>query len=291
MVYSVLKSVFSIQSHVCFGHVGNAASTFPLQRLGFNVVPVHTTQLSMHKGYKGWAGKILEADHIEAILNGLAANESFPDPTAILTGFLGNEEIGEKVLGFLSNASRRNPQILVHCDPVIGDIGPGAYVTSELVELYRQEFMPLVSCLSPNLFELEQLTDSKLDNLPIILDAARSLIARGPKSVLATSVLTPDMADDEIATLLITEFAAWRVITKKLSASIIPNGPGDLTSALYLANLLADESPEQALKKTVAQVYTQLEAAVRIQSREMMLVANQDLIVSPSWAFDVQKIG
>ena len=31
---SLVMNILSIQSHVAFGHVGNAAATFPLQRLG-----------------------------------------------------------------------------------------------------------------------------------------------------------------------------------------------------------------------------------------------------------------
>jgi len=43
--------VLSIQSHVAWGHVGNAAAVFPLQRLGFEVLPIHTVQFSNHTGY------------------------------------------------------------------------------------------------------------------------------------------------------------------------------------------------------------------------------------------------
>ena len=37
-------SILSIQSHVAYGHVGNSAAVFPLQRLGFEVWPVHSVQ-------------------------------------------------------------------------------------------------------------------------------------------------------------------------------------------------------------------------------------------------------
>ena len=35
-------NILSIQSHVAYGHVGNASAGFPLQRLGADVWPVHT---------------------------------------------------------------------------------------------------------------------------------------------------------------------------------------------------------------------------------------------------------
>ncbi len=37
-------NLISIQSHVAYGHVGNSAAVFALQRLGCEVWPVHTVQ-------------------------------------------------------------------------------------------------------------------------------------------------------------------------------------------------------------------------------------------------------
>jgi len=49
-----MTTILSIQSHVVFGHVGNSAAVFPLQRLGCEVWPIETVQFSSHAGYKGW---------------------------------------------------------------------------------------------------------------------------------------------------------------------------------------------------------------------------------------------
>ncbi|RMD60743.1 MAG: pyridoxal kinase, partial [Alphaproteobacteria bacterium] len=46
--------VLSIQSRVAYGHVGNAAAVFPLQRLGREVWPVDTVTFSNHPAYGGW---------------------------------------------------------------------------------------------------------------------------------------------------------------------------------------------------------------------------------------------
>ena len=42
--------ILSIQSHVVYGHVGNDAAVFPLQRLGFEDWQVDTVQFSNHTG-------------------------------------------------------------------------------------------------------------------------------------------------------------------------------------------------------------------------------------------------
>src|SRR5213075_1318550 len=52
-------NILSIQSHVAYGHVGNAAAIFPLQRMGHDVWPIHTVQFSNHTGYGAWRGEVL----------------------------------------------------------------------------------------------------------------------------------------------------------------------------------------------------------------------------------------
>ena len=50
-------NLLSIQSHVAYGHVGNSAAVFPLQRMGVEVWPIHTVQFSNHTGYGEWKGR------------------------------------------------------------------------------------------------------------------------------------------------------------------------------------------------------------------------------------------
>ena len=64
-------NVLSIQSHVTFGHVGNAAAAFPLQRLGFEVWRINTVQFSNHTGYGAWTGEVFGAQHIREVVQGI----------------------------------------------------------------------------------------------------------------------------------------------------------------------------------------------------------------------------
>ena len=56
-------NILSIQSHVAYGHVGNSAAVFALQRLGIEVWPIHTVQFSNHTGYGAWRGRAFDAGH------------------------------------------------------------------------------------------------------------------------------------------------------------------------------------------------------------------------------------
>ena len=60
-------NILSIQSHVAYGHVGNAAATFPLQRMGVEVWPIHTVQFSNHTGYGSWKGRVFDAGMISEL--------------------------------------------------------------------------------------------------------------------------------------------------------------------------------------------------------------------------------
>src|SRR4051794_41796752 len=53
--------LLTIQSSVAFGHVGNSAAVFPLQRLGIEAWAVNTVHFSNHTGYGEWRGALLSA--------------------------------------------------------------------------------------------------------------------------------------------------------------------------------------------------------------------------------------
>ena len=60
-------NILSIQSSVAYGHVGNSAAVFPLQRLGAEVWAVNTVQFSNHTGYGAWRGKVFGAGLMETL--------------------------------------------------------------------------------------------------------------------------------------------------------------------------------------------------------------------------------
>src|SRR5579875_3542877 len=65
-------NILSLQSWVAYGHVGNAAAVFPLQRLGAEVWAVHTVQFSNHAGYGAWRGEVLSGEAVREIVLGIA---------------------------------------------------------------------------------------------------------------------------------------------------------------------------------------------------------------------------
>jgi pyridoxine kinase len=64
-------NILSIQSHVAYGHVGNSAAVFPLQRIGVEVWPVQTVQFSNHPGYGAWRGRVFSGAAIRLVVQGI----------------------------------------------------------------------------------------------------------------------------------------------------------------------------------------------------------------------------
>src|SRR5579884_2636916 len=91
-------NILSVQSHVAFGHVGNSAAVFPMQRLGCEVWPVHTVQFSNHPGYGAFEGRVFDAALIEACIAGIAARGALARCDAVLSGYLGSVETGGALL-------------------------------------------------------------------------------------------------------------------------------------------------------------------------------------------------
>ena len=120
--------ILSIQSAVAYGHVGNSAAVFPLQRLGFEVWPVNTVLFSNHTGYGAWRGRVVGLDWVEEIIEGMADRGAIPRTRAVLSGYLGDASLGEAVLRVVERVRAARPDMLYACDPVMGDEGRGFFV-------------------------------------------------------------------------------------------------------------------------------------------------------------------
>src|SRR6188472_4024991 len=91
-------NILSIQSHVAYGHVGNAAAVFPLQRMGVEVWPIHTVQFSNHTGYGAWTGRVFDGATIAELVEGIAHRGVLAHCDGVLSGYMGSAEIGIAIL-------------------------------------------------------------------------------------------------------------------------------------------------------------------------------------------------
>jgi pyridoxine kinase len=284
----MLAPILSIQSHVVYGHVGNSAAVFPLQRLGREVWPLMSVQFSSHAGYPGWRGRAFDAGMIDDCLAGLEAIGVLGQCAGLITGYLGRPEIGEAALRALAGVRAANPEAAYACDPVIGDVGRGSYVAPGVAEFFRDRALPAATIVTPNAFELEWLTGAPARTLAEASAAIATLLARGPRVAVATSMSLDDTPADRIDMLAGDRQGLWRLGTPKLPIAV--NGAGDLFAALFFHHWLERRSTPEALSRTASSVFGVVAATLAAGARELALVAAQKELVAPSTAFMAEAV-
>lgn len=288
--------VLSVQSHVAYGHAGNSAAVFPMQRLGLEVLPVHTVQFSNHTGYGAFRGKVFDVEHLREVFLGLEDRGLLPRIDAVLSGYMGDSSIGDAILEVVGKIKRANPRALYVCDPVFGDVGRGVFVRPGIPEYHRDHTLPAADLITPNQFEFEQLMGVELKSTAQAVEVARAHIARLgdsgatlERTVIITSLMTPDIAAGQLATVAVTAKAAWAVYTPVIDLQPLPNGMGDAFSAITLAHLLQGKALPQALKQATASLY-ELVRHTSAGSRDLPLIEQQEQIVQPRAEFEWVEI-
>jgi len=286
-------AILSVNSHVALGHVGNSATVFPLQCLGYEVWPVHTALYSNHPGHRHWRGHVVEADRVAQVLEGVAASDGFADVEAVLTGYLGSVETGEAALTAVAAVKTASPTALYCCDPVIGDADEGRYVDDTLARWFAERAVAVADVVTPNGFELAYLSGRPVGSETKALAAAHTLLAHGPRLVVATSIATDADAGATISTLAVAADAAWRVTTPKLASRA--KGAGDVLAALFVGRYLKTGDVATALGLSVSSVFGLIAATGSIpgggQSRDLALVINGREITQPATRFLAEPVG
>ena len=283
-----MVNVLSIQSHVAYGHAGNASAVFPLQRLGIEVWPVHTVQFSNHTGYGSWTGRVFDGQAVEEVVGGIADRGVLGSCDAVLSGYLGSADIGHAVVQSVARVREANPDAVYCCDPVIGDVGRGVFVRPGIPELMREVAVPVADVVTPNHYEPDLLAGTPTGSLSSVRDAVTAVQALGPRVVLTTSLVAEDTPDDAVDLLASEGGRHFRVRTPRLDLAV--NGAGDAVAALFLAHWLSTRDAGTALGRAAASVFGLLRATAEAGSREILLVAAQEEYVSPSRTFDVEEV-
>lgn len=277
--------ILSIQSSVAYGHVGNSAAVFPLQRLGHEVWPVFTVHFSNHTGYGAWRGPLLAPDDVAAVVTGIAERGVLSSCDAVLSGYQGGAGIASVILDAVAQVKAANPAATYTCDPVMGNATSGCFVDPAIPPIIREQVVPKADIITPNQFELGFLTDTSPLSLSETLESADLARAMGPSTVLVTSVL---FSEDNIGMLAVNGDGAWLVETPRLPMKA--NGSGDITAAMFTAHLHETGSPAEALARTASAVFAVLKETIESGERELRLIAAQDAIANPACEFEVRQV-
>lgn len=280
--------ILSIQSAVAYGHVGNSAAVFPLQRIGVDVIPVNTVNFSNHTGYGAWRGPLIAPSDVREVITGVEERGIFSEVAAILSGYQGGEGIGDVIIEAVGRVKAANPDALYACDPVMGNAKSGCFVAPAIPELLREKVVPVADIITPNQFELGFLTRTEPDTLESTLESVDLARAMGPRTVLVTSVERPDREDGTIEMLAVDDTGAWIVQTPFLPMKA--NGSGDVTAALFTAHYVETGSAQTALERTASSVFDLLQLTLDSGDRELKLIEAQESYAHPKMQFSARQV-
>jgi pyridoxine kinase len=280
--------VLSIQSAVAYGHVGNSAAVFPLQRIGVEVLPVYTVNFSNHTGYGAWRGPLIDPADVAAVIAGVEDRGVFGEIDVVLSGYQGGEGIADVIVDTVARVKAANPDAIYACDPVMGNAKSGCFVAPAIPDLLREKVVPVADLITPNQFELGFLTGTSPDTLGSTLASVDAARAMGPRTVLVTSVERPDREEGTIEMLVADDAGAWIVQTPLLPMKA--NGSGDVTAALFTAQYKRSGDAADALARTASSVFDLLQNTHDAGSRELRLVESQEAYANPRLQFSVRQV-
>ena len=275
--------VLSIQSHVAYGYAGNKAAVFPMQKLGIEVSPIYTVQLSNHTQYDVFKGAFFSADDIRSIIEGMKANNFLSKHDAILSGYIGDITVAKVIADTVVDLKKSNPKALYCCDPVFGDFydhydAGHIFASKDHPAMFLEHLLPIADIITPNLFELATLSGINIQSYVDITKACDALIEKtGNKNqIIVVTSTSFDKTKTGIAVykdgnLEYTESPKY-VVRPKVS------GSGDITAAMFLCYILKGESLSTILKNITLCLDGIFKTTHELDTDELALIQAQKFI-------------
>ncbi|MDN5540455.1 bifunctional hydroxymethylpyrimidine kinase/phosphomethylpyrimidine kinase, partial [Comamonas sp.] len=178
------------------------------------------------------------------------------------------------------------------CDPVMGDVGRGVFVRPGIPDFLRKRALSQASVITPNHYEFELLCGGQpLSTVEAATQAARAMLTQlhhSPSALIViTSLRTDDMPADQLATLAVTADKSWLVQTPYIDLHPLPNGMGDVFSAVLLGHLIQGRAVPDAVSRAVSTLYA-LVSRTESGQRDLPLVASREQINQPSQMFEAR---
>ncbi|TGV06343.1 pyridoxine/pyridoxal/pyridoxamine kinase [Alcaligenaceae bacterium 429] len=261
--------VVSVQSQVVYGRVGNNVAVPTLEALGLSVTAVPTVLFSNTPHYPSMHGGPIPIEWFEGYLQDLAARGALRSLRALLVGYLGDPTQALTLLRWTHNLSRAgmNPRIVI--DPVLGDHDHGIYVDDRLVQTYSRDLLPMADGLTPNGFELEQLSGLPVHDVESVIKAARSLLSAKTQWIAVTSAAPDTWVPGEMKVILVTHTDTEVITHPRIDAA--PKGTGDLFCASLTGHWLNGTSLAKAVFLACQQVVLALSHTQQAQCAELVL--------------------
>ncbi len=271
-----MKTALIISSFVSASLVGATTSAFCLRRLGIESIILPTTLFGRHPGWGLPGGEITPPELLFDMSKGVLAQDIHFD--AVLTGYMGHTAHIDLASDLITLLRKKNPELTVLVDPVMGDHGK-LYVSHEIAAHLKSQLMPVADYITPNLWEMQFLTDTNANSLGDIGEAA---LEKLPCPSIITSLPIEDkLKGTQIGAMFTNKKAKpQNVWVKHEKFAKVPNGGGDMIAGLFLAHILNGKTAHDSLARSVATVFDILSMTQKNNIAELPLITHQDAMIN-----------
>lgn len=237
--------IFSLQSSVIHGHVGQSAALPFYHRFGFVTEHLDTVRLAAHPGHGVSTKQILSTKIMDDFLSDYLSLPKRQQITAFHTGYFGSAEQVERAADFIRTLREENHDMIYLLDPVFGDKGK-AYVSQDIISAITTYLVPLANIITPNHFELSLLAGKQITSL----NDAQTALTLISNCTAEIRLLTGLQNEEIITDLLVTKQGTTTYEAPAAKQGV--SGAGDAFAALFLAHYLTGGCAEQALSQASA---------------------------------------
>eukprot|EP00656_Telonema_subtile_P035831 TRINITY_DN39791_c0_g1_i1.p1 TRINITY_DN39791_c0_g1~~TRINITY_DN39791_c0_g1_i1.p1 ORF type:complete len:191 (+),score=59.21 TRINITY_DN39791_c0_g1_i1:307-879(+) len=165
----------------------------------------------------------------------------------------------------------------------MGHPAKGCVVPKGVQRFFADTAVLHADLMCPNVLELGVIAGGSVGSTSECVQAARAVLARGPKMVLVKHLAHAGLDPEQsFEMLLVTPAQTLHVSTPLLPFDRPPVGTGDLTSGMFLVKLLQGYAPQEALEHTAAAYHAVMQTTLEMNQYELQTVAAQDEIAAPT---------
>lgn len=250
--------VLAVGSQLAYGSVGLNAALPVYDEHGLRCAAVPTTVLSVLPHYPSVHRTDLAGRWLAEVLRDLDLSGALAPHHLVGVGYLASPEQADVIADWYRARSGPAAEVPLVLDPTLGDVELGFYNDPGLVPALTGSLVPLATGLTPNLFELAQLTGHPLPSLTrpeAVAEAARELVTGRVRWVVVTGLRGmladgADRGDGAIGELVLTR-DSMQVLTHP-AIEDTPVGVGDTFTASLIARLLTGDDLLRAVDTAAA---------------------------------------
>lgn len=242
--------VLALGSQLLYGSVGLNAAVPVYEGSGLRCIAVPTVVLSNLPHYPSVHRADVDEPWLAGSLNDLVTIGALRLVRAVAIGYLADPGQAETIAHWFRSAHIGAGSVPLILDPTLGDDDVGFYTDPEVAPALQRHLVPLASGITPNRFELAQLTgrtlaaDASLDE---VAESARSLFSPATEWVIVTGNRCShpyEPGSDTLADVIVTRDGAHTLWHRRLPTET--KGQGDLFTAALVRGLLDGASLRQA---------------------------------------------